>query len=140
MSKALQIVLCETNNAVLENNAILKQDINMFKIIIRQLSNKESLLSKIMEYSEYENSYNLHEVILDDEFLITKCNSLYSYDDLKKLIPQLQYLGFHIVDLNGINFEYLYLDWKKELCPMEKQIALKYNRTIYLPKYASCFI
>ena len=120
--KALQIVLCESNNAVLEKNETLKHDIHIFKNIIWFLSDKESLLSKIMEYCAYENSYKLREAILDDEFLIHRCKSLYSYEDLKHLIPQLQYLGFYVVDLNGINFEYLYLDWKPELCPMEKKL------------------
>lgn len=141
-SKALQIVLCETNNHVLQENSKLKDDVRIFQNILCSVTKTESLLSKILELVDLENSYKLHEAIIDDDFFKKRCKNKYSYRDLEKILHQLQYLGFYIVVANEKEIEryndYLYISWGSYLCPMEKEIALRYNKKIYYPKYNYC--
>ena len=134
--KALHIATCEFNNVVLDKNNFLCKEIHFCKNIISQLTNPESLLSKIIKYANFENSWKLQEALLDSDFLKNECDNKFDYTDLVETIPYLKYLGFHIIEFDNNNYyglKMLYIDWKKNICPMEKELAIRYNNKIHYP-------
>jgi len=137
--KALNIVINENSNNFINewrNKSIL------WKNISKMLLNPNSMLSKIGSIIRLEQSYNLNECVLDTECL--EFHNIYcSYEDLTKIIPELQYLGIHIVLFKKTEYpeygEIIYINWMKNLPEIEICIAKRYNRQIYYAKNSFMF-
>jgi len=137
--KALNVVINENSNYFINE---LRYDSILWKDISKMLLNPHSLLSKIARIIRLEQSYNLNECVLDKECL--EFHDIYcSYEDLIKLIPNLQNLGINVVQFKKNEYpeygEIIYMNWMRELPEYEIQIAKRYNRNIYYAKNSFMF-
>ena len=137
--KALNVVINENSNYFINK---LRYDSILWKDISKMLLNPYSLLSKIARIIRLEQSYNLNECVLDKECL--EFHDIYcSYEDLIKLIPNLQNLGINVVQFKKNEYpeygEIIYMNWMIELPEYEIQIAKRYNRNIYYAKNSFMF-
>ncbi len=136
---ALSIVLAnDTNQTIYEYN----NEINTLKSLINMLLQKESLIKNMLDIINIEKSYSLSECTIDIDCLErNNIENKYNRADIIKIIPLFQLIGVHVIQFNDNEFaengDIIYLNWMKELCPIEIELAKRYGRKIFISNQKS---
>tara|TARA_Y100000389_G_scaffold199444_1_gene237844 strand:+ start:1391 stop:1726 length:336 start_codon:yes stop_codon:yes gene_type:complete len=106
------------------------------------LLQKESLIKNMLDIINIEKSYSLSECTIDIDCLErNNIENKYNRADIIKIIPLFQLIGVHVIQFNDNEFaengDIIYLNWMKELCPIEIELAKRYGRKIFISNQKS---